>query len=285
MLPAEKIALIRRLATDIHQSLSVSPADALNAPTACTGWDVGTIVAHLTGGAMRQHDSMIRGREGHGGPPVGVAGVTTPDEVQQRNAISNRQLRDEFGEGLLDRFRDAYDTLHALLSSWSDWTVGCWHHRRGTMSADSYLDLRIQELVIHDWDMRSGGTDQATMDAAGVVALLPVSAMWYDLCFRSTARLPKPFVYRFEVGEEADGTSWRQAIIVTGDSFRIIPASGASQADITLTCSAETYLLCLYGRLSWEAAIQQGRMAVSLSSEHTISGEMMARFGAWFGGL
>ena len=62
------------------------------------------------------------------------------------------------------------------------------------MSADSYLDLRIQELVIHDWDIRSGGTGQATLDSEGVTALLPGSQMWYDLCFRPTARLPQPVV-------------------------------------------------------------------------------------------
>lgn len=288
-----KIALIRRLSTDVHRALATAPADALTGPTACTEWDVGTVVAHLTGGAMRQRDSMLRGRDGYGGPPEGTAGVTTPDQVQQRNAMTNRQFREELGDTLLDRFRDEYAALDALLQGWTDWTIGCWHQRRGMMSAASYLDLRIQELVIHDWDMRSGGTRQAPMDADGVIALLPGSAMWYDLCFRPTARLPQSVVYRFDVDGGTEGASLRHDVIVTGDSFTVDKPSDARAADLTITCNAETYLLCLYGRVEWVAAKQDGRLIVVSPSderhgpemEETFHNSNFIRFREWFGGL
>ena len=53
------------------------------------------------------------------------------------------------------------------------------------MDAASYLNLRIQELVIHDWDMRSGGTGQAAMDSDGVNRV----AAW----FRNVVRPMLPF--------------------------------------------------------------------------------------------
>ncbi len=289
---AAKIALIRRLATDIHHTLATAPAATLTGPTACSAWDVGTVVAHLTGGAMRQRDSMLRGRDGHGGPPEGTAGVTTLDQVQQRNALTNLQFRAELGDTLLERFRDAYAALDDLLQSWTDWSIGCWHQRRGTMSADSYLDLRIQELVIHDWDIRSGGTGQATLDSAGVIALLPGSQMWYDLCFRPTARLPRPVVYRFDVGGGPEGTSLQHDVIVSGDHFTVARPD-AHTANLIITCSAETYLLCLYGRVEWVAAQQEGRIIVVSHSDAGRDSEMqetfhhdhLMRFHAWYGGL
>jgi uncharacterized protein (TIGR03083 family) len=293
MEPADKIALIRRLATEMHRTLATAPADTLTGPTACSEWDVGTVVAHLTGGAMRQRDSMRRGRDGQGGPPEGVAGVTTPDQVQQRNALTNRQFRDELGETLLDRFRDEYAALDDLLQGWTDWTIGCWHQRRGTMLAASYLDLRIQELVIHDWDIRSGGAGQTAMDADGVIALLPGSEMWYDLCFRPTAHLPQPVVYRFDVGGGAEGARLRHNVIVSGDRFTVDNSDNAPAADLTITCTAEIYLLCLYGRVEWVAAKQDGRITVVSHSneqhgperEETVHTDSLIRFREWFGGL
>ena len=288
-----KVALIRRLSTEIHRWLSASTAADLAGPSACPGWDVGTVAAHLTGGAMRQCDSMRRGRDGQGGPPEGVSGITTPDEIQQRNALSNRQFRDELGETLLDRFRDEYATLNDLLQGWTDWSIGCWHHRRGTISADGYLDLRIQELVIHDWDMRSGGTGQAALDADGVIALLPGSEMWYQLCFRPTAPLSQPVVYRFNVAGATEGGGLRHDVVVRGDEFTVTPPSDAQAADLTLSCKAETYLLCLYGRVEWMAAQQDGRLIVSSEAhqpprsetEETFHNNSLRRFHEWFGGL
>jgi hypothetical protein len=37
----------------------------------------------------------------------------------------------------------------------------------------------------------------------------------------------------------------------------------APAADLTITCNTETYLLCLYGRVEWIAAKQDGRIIKS----------------------
>ena len=290
--PTAKIALIRRLANEIYSRLAAAPADALNVPSACSEWDVGTVVAHLTGGAMRQRDSMLRGRDGHSGPPEGSVESTTPDQVQQRNALSNRQFRESLGDYLLERFRDVYTSLDEVLQAWTDWTIGCWHHRRGTMPASSYLDLRIQELVIHDWDMRSQGVGAAALDAEGAVALLPESQMWHELCFRPTAPLPQPIVYRFDVGNGAPGASLQHDIVVSGDHFSV-EASNGRVADVVISCGVETYLLCLYGRADWVSAAQAGRLFVAFHSDDRLDPDKqnmfdhnyLQRFHEWFGGL
>ena len=170
---AARVELIKRLSGDIHRRLSEGPAAALNGPSACSEWDVGTVAAHLAGGAVRQREALLRGLAGEGGPPEGESVMPTADQVQQANAVNNVEMRREWGDALLDNFQQWYQELDDTLRDWTDWSIGCWHRRRGTISASSYLDLRIQELVIHDWDMRSGGAGEGELDADGAAALLP----------------------------------------------------------------------------------------------------------------
>ncbi len=280
---AAKIALIERLSGDIHRRLSAGSPDALNGPTACSEWDVGTVAAHLAGGAMRQRDAMLRGQEGHSGPPPGEETLATADQVQQSNAINNVQTRNDWGDALLDNFRQGYSDLDTLLRGWSDWSIGCWHRRRGTISAESYVDLRIQELVIHDWDIRSGGTGAGDLDSDGAAALLPASEMWYQLCFRPSAPLTTPATYRFDIGG-GGGATLQHDVVVTGDTFTVSACSPERQPELTVRADAGTYLLCLYNRLDWNDSKRGGRIRVSQSPD-TIAHVALRNLGRWFGGL
>ena len=279
-----KVALIKRLSGDMHRRLSEGPAAALDGPTACAEWDVGTVAAHLAGGAIRQRDAMLRGRDGDGGPPPGEETQPTPDQVQQSNAVNNVQTRNEWGDALLDNFRQGYEALDETLRSWNDWSIGCWHRRRGTISAESYVDLRIQELVIHDWDMRSGGTGAGELDGEGIVALLPASEMWYQLCFRPTAPLTTTVTYRFEIGGGTEGADLQHDVVVTGDSFTVSECSPERQPELTVRTDAGTYLLCLYNRVDWNTAKRAGRIRVSQTAD-TIAHVALRNLGRWFGGL
>ena len=280
---AAKIALVKRLSGDIHRRLSEGPPDALNGPTACSEWDVGTVAAHLAGGALRQRDAMLRGRDGQGGPPPGEETLPTADQVQQSNATSNVQARNEWGDALLDNFQQNYQELDDLLQGWGDWSVGCWHRRRGTISAESYVDLRIQELVIHDWDIRSGGAGSGELDPEGAVALLPASEMWYQLCFRPTAPLTTPITYRFDIGGDGEAIL-QHDVVVTGDTFTVSEPSADRQPELTVRADAGTYLLCLYNRVDWNVAKRAGRIRVSQAPD-TIAHVALRNLGRWFGGL
>ena len=280
---AARVALVSRLSGEIHRRLSEAPAEVLNGPTACSEWDVGTVAAHLAGGAMRQRDAMLRGLDGQGGPPPGEETLPTADQVQQSNATSNVQTRNEWGDALLDNFRHNYQDLDDLLQGWSDWSIGCWHRRRGTISAESYVDLRIQELVIHDWDIRSGGAGSGDLDPEGAIALLPASEMWYQLCFRPTAPLTTPVTYRFDIGGDGDATL-QHDVVVTGGTFTVTEPSLDRQPELTVRADAGTYLLCLYNRVDWNDAKRAGRIRVSQAPD-TIAHVALRNLGRWFGGL
>ena len=279
-----KIALVKRLAGDIHGRLSEMSPEALNGPTACSEWDVATVAAHLAGGADRQRQAMLRGLNGEGGPPPGEGSQASPDQVQQANAVNNAQARQELGDGLLDNFIQEYDNLDSTLTAWTDWTIGCWHRRRGTISAESYVDLRIQELVIHDWDMRSGGAGVGDLDPEGTVALLPASEMWYQLCFRPTNPLSSPVTYRFEIGGGSEGATLQHDVVVTGDGYTVSECSPERNPDLTVRADAGNYLLCLYNRVDWNVAKRSGRISVSQAPD-TIAHVALRNLGRWFGGL
>ena len=279
---AARVALVKRLSDDIHRRLSEAPPETLNGPSACSEWDVGTVAAHLAGGATRQRDAMLRGRDGQGGPPPGEETLPTADQVQQSNATSNVQTRNEWGDALLDNLHQNYQELDDLLQGWSDWSIGCWHRRRGTISAESYVDLRIQELVIHDWDIRSGGVGTGDLDPEGAVALLPASEMWYQLCFRPTAPLTTPVTYRFDIG--SDDATLQHDVVVTGDTFTVTECSSDRQPELTIRADAGTYLLCLYNRVDWNVAKRAGRLRVSQAPD-TIAHVALRNLGRWFGGL
>ena len=280
---ATKIALIKRLAGDIHGRLSASSAEDLNAQSACSEWDVGAVAAHLAGGAVRQKEAMVRGRAGEGGPPEGESVLPTPDQVQASNA-STVQSRTAWGNDLLDDFSKNYGDLDEFLHGWSEWSIGCWHRRRGTITAESYVDLRIQELVIHDWDMRAGDTGAGELDPEGIVALLPASEMWYQLCFRPTAPLTTPAVYRFEIGGGADKATLEHDVVVTGDAYTVSERSPENQPELTIRADANTYLLCLYNRVDWNTAKRAGHVRVSQTAD-TIAHVSLRNLGRWFGGL
>ena len=75
-------------------------------------------------------------------------------EATAQRAIAFHQ---EMGEqGLLQAFADGYQQLHQVLLGLQaeDWDKPC-YHRRGVMLTRDYVGLRLQELTIHGWDMRS----------------------------------------------------------------------------------------------------------------------------------
>ena len=92
------------------------------------------------------------------------------------------------------------------------------------------------------------------------------------MCFRPSARLPKPVTYGFDLGSE------HYRMTVTGDTFQMDPGD-TPDADLLLTASAEQYLLFTYGRLTAADGISSGRLTVRGDGAH------LDQFEVWFKGL
>ena len=139
------------------------------------------------------------------------------------------------------------------------------------MTASDYVDLRIQEMTIHDWDMRSAFDPDCRLDVETVGHLLEISPMWLGITFRPGPTIPAERIFRFEL----DGHSDRNHdVSVTGSQFHIGPAS-TGPADALLRCDGDTYLLYIYGRITSSSP----RLKVQADPA------LMRQFEVWFKGL
>jgi uncharacterized protein (TIGR03083 family) len=273
---ARRVSLIQRLAGRLREFLGALPTEAWELPSACDLWQVRDVVAHVTGGAERQIESMARGLRGDASPPPTFAPMDVAT-MAAHNARRDIVLRERLGEGLLATFATRFDQLGELLAKFGpqDWVKPCWYARRGVLPARDYVDLRIQELAVHDWDIRWAIEPEPHLDPESVPLLLEEAPTWLGMSFRPGPRLPSPLVYRFDVTGQP---SRRHLVVVEGDSFRVIPGSEA-EADVVLRCDPETYLLLVCGRLRATGAVAEGRLAVAGDAR------LVEQFQEWFGGL
>lgn len=273
---SNRIALIRRLAGRIQGFLAGLPEEALCRPSACDLWEVRDVLGHLIGGAERQIDSLRRGLKGDASPPPGFVPMDAAT-LSSTNAQRDIERRERLGDQLLPTFTAHYQELGDLLDGLTpeDWAASCWHARRGVMAASEYADLRIQELAIHDWDIRSAFDPDAGLDPESVPALLDIAPAWLKMTFRPGPKLARPVVFRFDLKGVAGR---RQDVIVEGDDFQVVRA-GRARADVSLSCDCGSYLLYVYGRLSAGGGAAPGKLAVKGDAS------LLRRFEEWFKGL
>ncbi|MEE8466623.1 MAG: maleylpyruvate isomerase family mycothiol-dependent enzyme [Dehalococcoidia bacterium] len=268
-----RVAVAKRLAANIREHLGKLTPEHWDLPSACAEWQVQDVVSHLIGGAERQAESMERGRGGDSDPPAGFV-PPEPAALSATNAQRDIDRRDQLAGHFLESFDASYEKLHREFDEFSkgSWNTLAWHVRRGAMTGAAYVELRIQELAIHDWDIRSAFQEDAGLDPDCVPVLLDMSPRWLGMCFRPSAQLPKPVVYRFDVG------SGIYRMTVTGDSFQMDPGE-TPQADLSLSATGEQYLLFTYGRLTAADGVASGKLTALGDVAH------LDQFEVWFKGL
>ena len=272
----QRVAVAKGLAANIREYLGKLTPEQWELPSACAEWQVRDVVSHLIGGAERQAESMERGRGGDPNPPAGFV-PPEPAALSAANAQRDIDRRGQLAGRFLEAFDASYEKLHREFDEFAktSWDTLCWHVRRGAMTAASYVELRIQELAIHDWDIRSAFQPNAGLDPGCVPVLLDMSPTWLGMCFRPSDRLPDPLVYGFDVGPEP---SRQYRMSVTGDAFEMNPGP-APDAGLSLSATAEQYLLFTYGRLTAAEGMASGKLTVRGEAAH------LDRFEVWFKGL
>ena len=268
-----RVWVAKRLAAYIRAYLGALTAWQWKLPSACAEWQVRDVVSHLIGGAERQAESMERGRGGDSNPPAGFV-TQEPVELSATNAKRDIDRSNQLEGHFLESFDISYGLLHHQFDQYcgASWDTLAWHARRGAMTAAAYVELRIQELAIHDYDIRSAFRSDPSLDPESVPVLLDMTPRWLGMCFRPSDALPRPVVYRFDVGSEI------YRMTVTGDQF-VMELGDTLQADLSLSASRENYLLFTYGRLSAADGIAAGKLIVLGDLGY------LDQFEAWFKGL
>ena len=221
----------------LARHLRALDADGLAAPSTCEGWSAADVAAHLAWNARLYIRSLGMGLAGEAPPPAPAAAGApkiTADFVRDRAV----ELREKLGDGLLQSFEEHnagfIDMLDALDPDVRDTLTVPFLN--DTIPLRRLIGLRINEVALHSWDVRSPGDDQAELIEDASLASIE---LWRDTIGRRLRPGPDT---RIRIEPAAGG-----AFDVTGgDSPFAGPPSG--HADASLIGTASAIALFLSGR-------------------------------------
>jgi len=273
--PSDRTAILKREAESFKSFLSGLPTEALDRPSACDRWTVADVLSHV--GSQAFALTITRGLAGEVSPPPGRPAVSEHNEDAFAESIAQRARanREQQGDGLLDWFRTNLDESVKTFDRVGpdQWNILC-YWPPGPEPISTLLDMRIAELCMHAWDVRSKLEADYHLSEDSLGALMDTMPRAVRRAFRPEPELETPVRYRFSItsptGNDFD-------IVVTEGGTRWEPATG-SAADVTFRCDGETCVLVMYGRLTPDQAMIDGRL--------TYEGEsgQAAQFGQRFKG-
>ncbi len=237
----------------------LSPAD-WETQSACDAWSNADVVAHLIMAVEMFSGNIARGAQGDSSPPEGMGPPQETDLAARMAANAARavSVREGLGDSLVETFAEQCQRLESLLSGMGpeDWDKPC-YHPAAMLTVGRYLDLRLTEMAVHEWDIRSRLEGSVRLPDAvmpAVLGLLPGFVV--GRLFQPGAGIAEPSRFRFRL---TDGGSYD--IVTGGGELRMEPG-GEGDADVTFTCDASTFALLAYGRFSVAEAAAAGSVVI-----------------------
>ena len=260
--PQDRVQLLKSQSARLNDYLSALTADDWSHPTACAAWQVRDVVTHMTIGGEAFAGNIARGLAGDSSPPEGMPPPASFDLAARmvanaRGAISNRE---RLGEQLQTTFGASCDALDNLLAGIGsqDWDQPCFHPA-AIIPVRTYVDLRLAEIMVHEWDIRSKFEGSVLLPEECLPAMVDViEAFVVGVLFNPGSKLKTPVRYRFEL----TGAVTRKHDIVVGDGKARMQPAGTAAPDVTFRCGAETFVLLAYERLTFAAARADGQIVV-----------------------
>jgi len=280
---AERLDVLTAESARLDQYFRTLPPDAWTRPSACKEWQVQDVVAHLVGVAEFYAGTVERGLRGETSPPAGRApagastGATAADGIAHRSIAARKSL----GDQLLTTFTATGDHLNRTLGGLrpEDRRTPC-YHPGGVVAAENFIELRLKELAVHEWDIRAALDPEPHLSPPSFAAILATisesiasgSLRW---AFWSGPAPARPVRYRFEIAGPGPA---KPDVVIDGTTMRMEDTS-AAPPDVTFRCDTETYILLVYGRLDLGAARASGRLRAEGD------GQLAIAFGQWFKGI
>ena len=265
MAMTEVVELIRAEASQLQDFFAGLRPEEWSRPSACAGWTVGDVFAHVTQGARTWSEAITRSRAGDFDPPPGQPPLRPGERGSAVTAQRAIDFRQGMGEAaLLQTFVSDYQRLHQVLLDLqpADWDKPCFH-RRGVLPVRDYVGIRLQELVIHGWDIRTAFDEAAALSERSLPVLVGLAQRWLSNTFHPVPHLTAPVRYRFDVSGPAP---LQQDVLVSQDSFHLVPVADVN-ADVTFHCHTGNYILLVYGRLPLDRAVATGRLRIEGNRE------------------
>ena len=123
----------------------------------------------------------------------------------------------------------------------------------------TYVDLRLAELAIHEWDIRSKLEVSPELSSLCLPAVMDfIPAFVVGTMFRPGIDQIETIRFRFELTETVTGS---HDIVAENRNVHMESACEAT-ANVTIRCDTETFALLAYGRASLEQTESKGRLTV-----------------------
>ena len=274
----DQVNQVRLESERLSQYLQNLPKEAWGQQSACDGWTIADVTAHLTGGAKFYMSIILRGFEGYTTPPEGFPFPfgAPPDVMSAVNAKVTVAFRNELGDGLMAEFRSTNEQMNQTLSGISnnDWETPC-YHSIAVVPARTILSLRMFELALHGWDIRSSLQSDARLPHESLNMTMEILTAVSQHFVQPTASQASSGRYRFHL----TGAGLGDHDIVAKDGPTRLEPAGPESADFVFQCSAENFVLLMSHRLPLESAISDRRLIFEGGRE------LPSGFGDWFQGV
>ena len=199
--------------------LASLPPEAWDQPSACEGWTVAHVVAHVTSQDFTLR--LTRGLAGDFSPPEGSPTVAEHDEDRFAENIYQRALssRERLGSQLLGELSRNLDEAVQLFKNVgpNDWDKLC-YWPPGPEPVRTLLDIRVSELTMHAWDIRSTLEEDYHLSEDSVRVLIDTVPRAVRRAFRPDPSLRRPIRYRFIVTEPVSNSI---DLVATADGTRV----------------------------------------------------------------
>ena len=260
----EKVQLVKDESARIGEYLKTLKPDAWSTQSACDAWQVRDVVAHLTGAVERFGPNIVRGAAGDSSAPDGMpqAGVGDMAARLRANAQVAIDYRESLGTGLLATYNEGRVKFDEYLSGLQDEDGDklC-YHAAGTISVETYLNLRLTELIVHEWDIRSRLEPAPVMSAESLPAIIEMFPVFVvGRLFDPGANMAASARFRFEITGSAPGS---YDIVAGGGQKAMMESASDKRPDAIFGCDSQTFVLLVYGRLSLEKVMADGLIVVT----------------------
>jgi len=230
------------------------PAAYWQRSTYCPGWQAADAVAHLATAGDFYSQAITAGRRGTPELPWGARDAAG---VRAARAEAGKKLMAAGVTALVAGFEQGAAPLHDVLSSLrpDELTRVAWHPR-GLIPIGNWIGMRLNELVIHDWDIRQPHEANAGLAQTALGPLLTVLPEFHLQFLERRVTDGMDGVY----GIRAGTASWAFTIRDKTVSYAAQPPA---TCDSWVSTDAESLILLSMGRADAAVKRQSGVLTIT----------------------
>ncbi|OGL68842.1 MAG: hypothetical protein A3J27_15260 [Candidatus Tectomicrobia bacterium RIFCSPLOWO2_12_FULL_69_37] len=221
-------------------------------PTCCTEWNAAKVVGHLAMGGAFFASSVRNALKGSQALPLGAK--DQPDFMRIREEMA-QEIAELSPAALVERFELNTGDVYGLFSTLKpeDFDRPTWH-RRGTFPVRRLVVSRLNELLLHEWDIRNEAERPMTQEPLPLAAgnLRQHFQLFYEM--DPVPGLAGTFAFRL-----TDGKRWAMRV---EDKKAVDLGPGDHKADAAFSATGSDMLLLSTGRGSVEGRRKEGRFRV-----------------------